>query len=57
MLSFVGKHPSFYPKDVYSFPVFFIFVFFNSKTPEILSLVTPVTNYHKFLLLSLVVRP
>ena len=53
MLSFVGKHLSFYPKDVCSFPVFF----FNSKTPERLSLVTLVTNYHKFSLLPLVVRP
>ena len=50
MLSIVGKHLSFYPKDVCSFPVFF----FNSKTPEILPLVT---NYHKFSLLPLVVRP
>ena len=53
MLSFVGKHLSFYPKDIYSFPV----SFFNSKIPERLSLVTLVTNYHKFSLLPLVVRP
>ena len=35
---------SIYPKDVCSFAVFFL----NSKTPEILPLVTLVTNYHKF---------
>ena len=45
MLSFVGKHLSFYPKDV------------NSKPPERLPPVTLVTNYHKFPLLSLLVRP
>ena len=33
------------------------FVFFNSKTPKILPLVTLVTNYHKFPLLPRVVRP
>ena len=43
----MGKHQtSFYPKDVCSFPVDFFF--FSSKTPEILPLVTLVTNYHKF---------
>ena len=51
----VEKHLSFHPKDICSFPVFFFF--FNSKTPEILSLVTLVANYHKFLLLPLVVKP
>ena len=49
----MGKNLSFYSKDVFSFPVFFV----NSKTPEILSLVTVVTNYHKSSLLPLVVRP
>ena len=50
MFSFVGKHLSFYPKGVCSVPVLFVCLFvcfFNSKTPEILSLVTLVTNYHK----------
>ena len=45
MLSFVGKQLSFYPKDV------------NSKPPQRLPPVTLVTNYHKFPLLSLLVRP
>ena len=44
---------SIYPKDVCSFAVFFL----NSKTPEILPLITIVTNYHKFSLLTLAVRP
>ena len=33
MWSFAGKHLSFYQKDFSSFPVFFCFFFFNSKTP------------------------
>ena len=52
-VKFCGKHLSFYPKDVCSFPVFF----FNSKTPVILLLVPLATNYHKFSSLQLVVRP
>ena len=46
-VEFCGKHLGFYPKDPCSFPVFLSVFFFNSKTPEILSLVTLVTNYHK----------
>ena len=91
MLSFVGKHLSFYPKDVCFFAVFFLNEkelsrqvclikyaedeICNSpltkkrkeqkqsnfknifKTPEKFSLVILVTNYHKFSLLPLVVRP
>ena len=33
------------------------FIIVISKTPEKLSLFTPVTNYHKLLLLPLVVKP
>ena len=50
-VEFWGKTSKFLPKRFSSFPVFslfFVFLFFsNSKTPEILSLVTLVTNYHK----------
>ena len=105
MLSFVGKHLRFYPKDV-SVSVHFLYFLFkwkgvktcmsnekyaeneifnstsdkkrerrererererskiisnfkniNSKTPKKLTLVTLVTNFHKLLLLRLVVRP
>ena len=52
-VEFCGKTSKFFSKRC----LFIYCIFFNSKTPEELSLVTLVTNYYKFSLLPLVVRP
>ena len=53
-VEFCGKTSKFLSKKCL---FIYCFVLINSKTPEILSLVTLGTNYHKFSLLPLVVRP